>query len=218
MEETEFSHTIRSHQRSESKIPSDQLNNIRIVGYSDAAFANNSDMKSQLGRIILLTDCSNSAIPIVFKSYKSRRVARSVLSAEVIAFADLFDDALALKSQIEHALQQTVTVHLLTDSKSLFDIISRGSRTSEKRIMLDLQAAREGHEGKEISNIGFFRSSKHLADGLNKEKSRNLYSISLKVESIRLIVNNGSYGSRKRLSPIAHSVAYDNTSCTSGLN
>ena len=59
---------------------------IRIVSYSDAGFANNSDLPSQLGRIILLVDKSNSAVPISFKSCKSRRVARSVLSAEVIPF------------------------------------------------------------------------------------------------------------------------------------
>ena len=135
-------------------------------------------MKSQLGRIILLTNGSNSAITIVFKIYKSRRVARSVLSAEVIVLPDLFDDALALKSQIEHALQHTVPVHLLTDSKSLFNIISKGSRTSEKRIMLDVHATREGYKSKETSNIGFVRSSENPADGLTKQKmQKSLFNV-----------------------------------------
>ena len=145
------------------------MNSIRIFGYFDASFTNNSAMKSQLGRIILLTDGLNFAIPIVFKSYKSRTVTRSVLSAEVIVFADLIDDALALKSQIEYASQHAVPVHLLTDSKSPFDIISKGSRISEKRIMLDVHAARECYKTKEISNIGFVLSSENLADGLSKE-------------------------------------------------
>ena len=75
-----------------------------------------------------------------------------------------------LKSQIEHALQQSVPVHLLTDSKLLFDIISKGSRTGEKRVMLDVHDTREGNKAKEISNIVFVRSSENLADGLTKEK------------------------------------------------
>ena len=62
-------------------------------------------------------------------------MTRSVLSAEVVAFADLFDDSFAIRDQIEQALGQPVPMHLLTDSKSLFDIVSKGSRTSEKRIM-----------------------------------------------------------------------------------
>ena len=68
-----------------------------------------------------------------------------MLSAEAIAIADMFDDALALKSQIEHALQHIIPVQLLTDSKSLFVIISKGSRTSEEGITLDVDAAREGY-------------------------------------------------------------------------
>ncbi len=99
-------------------------------------------------------DDSNSAVPISFKSYKSRRVIRSVLSAEVIAFADLFDEAFSIRSQMEQATSRAVPMHLLTDSKSLFDIISKGSRTNEKRIMLDTHAARHAYQNQEISNIG----------------------------------------------------------------
>ena len=106
---------------------------VRIVGFSDAAFANNHDLKSQLDRIILLMDDKNAAIPITLKSYKSRRVARSFLSAEVIVFADLLDDALSIRSQLEHALWRLKPMHLLTDSKSLYDIISKGTSTNEKR-------------------------------------------------------------------------------------
>ena len=79
------------------KFPSLERDTLRIAGFSDAAYANNYDLTSQLGRIILLSDVSNAVIPISFERYKSRRVTRSVLSAEVIAFADLFDDAYALR-------------------------------------------------------------------------------------------------------------------------
>ena len=116
------------------KFPKIDLNSVRIVEYSDAAFASNADTKSHFRRIILLMGSADSAIPITLKSYKSRRVARSALSAEVVAFSDLFDADLTLKSQIEHGLGCSVSVHLLTDSKSLFEIISKGSRTNEKRI------------------------------------------------------------------------------------
>ena len=61
-------------------------------------------------------------------------------------------------------------MHLLMDSKFLFDIISKGSRTSEKRIMLDIHSALEAYQTQEISNIGFVRSCDNLADGLTKKK------------------------------------------------
>ena len=56
----------------------------------------------------------------------------------------------------------------LTDSKSLFDIIRKGSHTNEKRLMLDLYAAREGYKSRDISNIGFIRSQYNTADSLTK--------------------------------------------------
>ena len=61
------------------KFPKPDMNSTRIVGYSDADFANSDDLKSQPGRITLLTDDTEKGIPIVFKSYKSSRVKRSVL-------------------------------------------------------------------------------------------------------------------------------------------
>ena len=132
-------------------------------------------------------DNTDSAIPIILKSYKSRRVARSVLSAEVIAFAYLFDDALALKFQIEHGLRRSVPVHLLTDLKSLFDITSKGSRTNEKRIMLEIHASRESYKAKEISNIGFVRSSDNSANRITKQKmQKSLFNL---VENGRHSIN-----------------------------
>ena len=78
---------------------------------------------------------------IAFQSYKSHHVTRSVLAAEVIAFTDLFDDTFALKDTIEKKISKSVQFFLVTDSKSLFGIISKGSRTNEKRLMLDVHTA-----------------------------------------------------------------------------
>ena len=154
------------------KFPKLKQESLRIDGFSEAAYANNHDITSQLGRIILVTDDTNADIPISFKSYKSRRVVRSVLSAEVIAFADMFDDAYAIRTQVQQAIRCSVPMHLMTDSKSLFDIISKGSRTIEKRIMLDIHAARHAYQCDEISNIGFARSADNIADGLRKRKKQ----------------------------------------------
>ena len=118
----------------------------------------------------MLTDISNNAVPVSYKPYKSRRIARSILSAEVVAFADLIDDALAIRKQLEFILKHPIPVHMLTDSRSLFNIISKGNRTNEKRIMLDIYAARKAYKALEISNIGFVRSSHSLANGLTKPK------------------------------------------------
>ena len=45
-----------------------KLSNLRVVGYSDAASANNHDLTSQLGRILILLDDNNRCAHISFKS------------------------------------------------------------------------------------------------------------------------------------------------------
>ena len=113
-------------------------------------------MSSQRGTIQLLVEDDGNADLICFKSFKSRPVTRPVLSAEVIAFSGLFDEGYALKSLIEHALKCSVPMHPLTDSKSLFDMISKGYRSSEKRIMLYINASRKHTKPKKYSILGLF--------------------------------------------------------------
>lgn len=79
---------------------------------------------------------------------------------------------MTLAAELGYIYGLPIPVQLLTDSKSLFDVISKGSRTSEKRMMLDIAAARDGFRDKIISDIGFVRSLKNLADGLTKPMSQ----------------------------------------------
>eukprot|EP00171_Calliarthron_tuberculosum_P022721 IDg22721t1 len=134
-------------------IPKLDLATVRVVGYSDSSYANNFDLSTQLGHICFLCDDSGKSTSISFKSYKSKRVVRSAMAGEVIAFSDLFDIAATLSEELSVVLTRKIAVQLLTDSKSLFDVISKGSRTSEKRTMLDIAAAREGFRDKVISDI-----------------------------------------------------------------
>lgn len=70
------------------------------------------------------------------------------MDGEVIAFSDLFDRAATMAAELSDILGKFTPVKLRTDYKSLFDVISKSSRTSEKRTMLDISAAREGSEKK----------------------------------------------------------------------
>ena len=80
------------------------------------------------------------------------------------------------------AIANSVQLHQLTDSKSLFDIISKGSRTNEKRLMLDVYAARQVYKEQDISNIGFVRSNHYITDGLTKIMNQ---------ESLRNVITTG---------------------------
>jgi Reverse transcriptase (RNA-dependent DNA polymerase) len=145
------------------------INTLRIVAYSDASFANNADLSSQLGFVIFLSDASRKCNVFNYRSYKSRRVTRSVLGGEILAFADAFDCAYTLRKDIEKMLGRKVPLSLLTDSKSLFDIITKSSSTLEKRLMIDVAAARESYANEELSDIGLIRGEHNPADAFTKD-------------------------------------------------
>ena len=142
---------------------------LHVLGISDASFASNLDSTSQRGYLCFLADNAGNAVPIQFKSYKARRVTRSVMGAELVAFSDMFDAAYTMAAELrELLLKKRIPVKLCTDNKSLFDLISKGTRTSEKRLMIDIAAACEGFQKHDINDIGFVRSAENIADGLTK--------------------------------------------------
>ena len=133
---------------------------------------------TQLGYICILGDDKRTVVPISFKSYKSRCNTRSATADEVIPFNDLFDVAAVLAAELSVILCVKISLQRPTDSKSLFNVISKGSRTSQKSMMLDIEAAREGFMEKRISDIGFVRSSCNVADGLTKPmQQRSLQAV-----------------------------------------
>ena len=136
--------------------------------FSDSSFANNDDHTTQIGYIILLVDKYKKCNIIHFKSHKSRRVTRSVLGGETLAFADAFDTAYMIKRDLEEILKQNVPLKMLTDSKSLFDVITRSSQMSEKRLMIDIAGVREAYRNMEICDIGHIRTANNPADAMTK--------------------------------------------------
>ena len=112
-------------------IPKLDCNSLRITAYSDAEFVNSVGSFSQLEQISLLTEDSHNSIPVSYKSHKSRRAAHFVLSAEVIAFVDLFYDARKIRKALGFVLWQLILVHILTNSKSSCKILSK-SRSHER--------------------------------------------------------------------------------------
>lgn len=54
------------------KIHGLDLNTTRVVGFLDASLADNHEISTQLGHIIMLIDKPGATFPIHFKPYKSK--------------------------------------------------------------------------------------------------------------------------------------------------
>lgn len=139
---------------------------LHIKAFADSSFANNG-LHSQLGYIIMLCDKKKGHI-LSYSSKKSRRVVRSVMGGEVYAFADAFDAAYATQKDLELMLNRRIPLQMFTDSKSLFDVITKCSITAEKRLMIDITSVRNAFNAHEISNVGLVRSENNPADAFTK--------------------------------------------------
>ena len=72
--------------------------------FTDASFANNRDLLSQIGFVIVLTDRNQDANILHWSSIKCKRVTRSVLASELYVLAHGFDIAAVIKSTIQKIL------------------------------------------------------------------------------------------------------------------
>lgn len=138
--------------------------------YSDSSFANNADQSSQLGYIVLLCDDSGRAHVLSFTSRKSLRVVRSVLAGEVYAFAEAFDEAFIIRYDLERIYGKHIPLSLYTDSKQLFEVVTKASHPTEKRLMVDIAAAREAYNRHDISNVGLIATNDNISDACTKRK------------------------------------------------
>jgi hypothetical protein len=114
-----------------------------MIVYTDASFTNNLNLSSQIGYIVVLTDDSGTASILHYQSQKSRRITRSCMASETLAFAQGFDTAFLIRHDLENLLGKTIPLIMLTDSKALFDILTRNKSSTERRLMVDVAAVRE---------------------------------------------------------------------------
>lgn len=81
-------------------------------------------------------------------------------------------------------LRKPVTLSIVTDSYSLFNLVVQSSTTTDRRLMIDIQAGRDAHKERSIDNMGWVKSDGNLADGLNEINKPDL--IKLVMHTVRL--------------------------------
>jgi hypothetical protein len=103
----------------------------------------------------------------------------------------MIDQAITLRVELSTLFSQYIPLQALTDSKSLFDVMTKRSVTSERRLMLDIACAQGEWAKQEISDIGFIRSTENIAYGLTKQiKQYSLLNV-LEAGQLNVKLNNG---------------------------
>lgn len=148
------------------------IKSLKLVVFTDASFANNPDLSSQIGFVIALVDDANNANIIHWTSIKCKRVTRSVLASELYATVHGFDFGAVLKSTIESIvkLDKPLPLVICTDSKSLYDCLVKLGTTMEKRLMIDVLCLRQSYERRLITEIKWIDGNSNPADAMTKGK------------------------------------------------
>ncbi|KAF1974004.1 hypothetical protein BU23DRAFT_579966 [Bimuria novae-zelandiae CBS 107.79] len=122
----------------------------KLIVFVDGSFANNKDLSSQLGFILMLinesTDVDNAFIicgnVIHYSLTKCKRVTRSVLASKI--YGIIITERLSLPA---------VPLVVCTDSYSLYECLVKLGTTKEKRLIIDIMALRQSYERREITEI-----------------------------------------------------------------
>ena len=126
---------------------------IEVVAFTDTAFANNKDLSSQLGYVIALRDASGKCNVVHWSSSKCRRVTKSVLAAELYALVLGFDVASCIKATVDKIYGKQIPLVICTDSRSVFDALTRLGTTAGKLLMIDVAMLRQSYERREIAEV-----------------------------------------------------------------
>ena len=155
------------------------LKTLHLRSYSDSSFADNSDLTTQLGHIVFLCDNEDNCSILHYSSIKSRRVVRSCLGGEAYALADALDITIAVRTDLEAMLNCTIPIKIYTDNKSLFDVVTRNSVTTEKRLMLNIRSVREAYQDLDLNDMAWIRSEYNPADALTKVKENTVLNTAI---------------------------------------
>ena len=129
------------------------LREAKLIVFVDGSFANNKDLSSQLGFILMLvnesTDGNTFTIRgnvIHYSSTKCKRVTRSVLASEIYGMVNGFNIGIAIATTMRMITKRlrlpAIPLVICTDSYSLYECLVKLGTIKEKRLMIDIMALR----------------------------------------------------------------------------
>ena len=119
---------------------------LRLIVFTDASFANNRDLSSQIGYVLVLADGTGHANIIHWSSTKCKRVTRSVLASELYGMAHGFNIGALVKSIINKVLEMELLLVVYTNLKLLYKYLVKLGTTREKRLIINVICLRQAYE------------------------------------------------------------------------
>ena len=153
------------------------LDNCRLMLFTDSSFANTDKGKSQLGFVVILADKSGKGNILHYGSTMSKRIARSVLAVELLALVHGFDQAYVVQDMLRQITGKTIDIDAFIDSQTLFNLVAKHSNPLERRLLIDVNALRQSHRKGELRNVAWIPTGQNVADGLTKRLIGRTHSL-----------------------------------------
>jgi hypothetical protein len=136
----------------------------KLIVFVDGSFANNKDLSSQLGFILMLVNESADTNAftirgnvIHYSSTKCKRVTRSVLASKIYSIVNSFNIGIAIATTLRIVTKRlglpAIPLVICTDSYLLYECLVKLGTTKEKRLMIDIMALRQSYKRREITEI-----------------------------------------------------------------
>lgn len=160
-----------------------EISQWHLVTYADASFANLSNgTGSCIGYVVFLVGVNNRSCPLTWKSGKAKRVVKSTLGAEAMAMLEGIEASLYLKTMLADMLcltMKSLPITIITDHEGLWGHVYSTHLTEDRRLRIDLAAAKESLQKGEIQEVRLCSSAQQLADCLTKKNAdgRKLLSV-----------------------------------------
>lgn len=96
--------------------------------------------------------------------------------------------ASSIKTTVDLILNMDVPLVICTDSKSVYDCITKLGTTQEKRLMIDVMSLRQAYEHREIAQVRWVAGTSNPADSMTKSKPTNALKTLIDTNKITLEV------------------------------
>ena len=175
------------------------MSSAKLMVFTDGSFANNRDLSSQLGYVILLVNETSDhdsfemqGNMIHWSSTKCKRITRSVLASEIYGMVSGFDLGIAIKATLRMVTDRlnmpSIPLVICTDSYSLYECLVKLGTTNEKRLMIDIMALLQSYERREISEIRRINGKDNPADAMTKAKPNHALREFIETNRLRVRV------------------------------
>lgn len=188
------------------------LTKAKLMVFVDGSFANNTDLSSQIGFVIVLlteelnednTCCEAQGNIIHWSSNKCERITQSVLASEIYGMVNGYDMGIVMSTTLRKVANRLELNHIplvvCVDSCSLHECLVKLGITKEKRLMIDVMVLRQLYERSEIDEIHWINGEDKTANAMTKATPNKGLEKLVSDDKLRLRVKG--YVDRKELTP-----------------